>query len=45
MRRRYPRLSTVTQADVVGLLEVGSKVTPRVEVSVAVALNFEVGRG
>ena len=34
VRRRYPRLSTVTQADVVGLLEVGSKVNPRVEVSV-----------
>ncbi|OCK86780.1 21 kDa subunit of NADH dehydrogenase [Cenococcum geophilum 1.58] len=31
VRRRYPRLSTVTQADVVGLLEVGSKVAPRVE--------------
>lgn len=28
-RRRYPQLSTVTQADVVGLLTVGSKAAPR----------------
>ncbi|OCK75269.1 21 kDa subunit of NADH dehydrogenase [Lepidopterella palustris CBS 459.81] len=31
VRRRYPRLSTVTQGDVVGLLEVGSKAVPRGE--------------
>ncbi|KAI9814966.1 MAG: hypothetical protein M1832_005605 [Thelocarpon impressellum] len=28
-RRSYPKLSTITQADVVGLLTVGSKATPK----------------
>jgi len=32
VRRRYPRLSTVKQADVVGLLSVGSKATPKEDV-------------
>ncbi|KAF2461557.1 hypothetical protein BDY21DRAFT_332523 [Lineolata rhizophorae] len=32
MRRRYPRISAVTQADVVGLLSVGSKASPKDEV-------------
>lgn len=32
MRRRYPRLSVVNQADVVGLLSVGSKASPREDV-------------
>lgn len=31
-RRRYPQLSTVTQGDVVALLSVGSKASPREEV-------------
>lgn len=31
MRRRYPRLSTVTQADAVALLEVGSAAAPKQE--------------
>ena len=31
MRRNYPRLSVVSQADVVGLLTVGSKVQPKEE--------------
>lgn len=29
MRRRYPQLSTVTQADAVALLEVGSAAVPK----------------
>lgn len=29
-RRNYPALSTVTQKDVVGLLELGSKAAPRI---------------
>lgn len=32
MRRNYPRLSVVNQADVVGLLSVGSKANPREDV-------------
>ena len=32
MRRRYPKLSTVTQGDVVALLSVGSKASPKDEV-------------
>ena len=32
MRRSYPRLSVVNQADVVGLLSVGSKATPKEDV-------------
>ncbi|KAF1987989.1 21 kDa subunit of NADH dehydrogenase [Aulographum hederae CBS 113979] len=32
VRRRYPKLSTVTQADVVGLLTVGSKANPKEDV-------------
>jgi hypothetical protein len=32
MRRRYPQLSTVTQGDVVALLSVGSKASPKDEV-------------
>lgn len=31
MRRRYPQLSAVTQADVVGLLTVGSEAQPKQE--------------
>lgn len=31
-RRSYPRLSVVNQADVVGLLSVGSKATPKEDV-------------
>jgi len=33
IRRSYPRLSTVKQADVVGLLSVGSKASPKDDVS------------
>jgi hypothetical protein len=32
VRRRYPKLSTVTQGDVVALLSVGSKAAPKDEV-------------
>ena len=32
VRRNYPKLSTVKQADVVGLLTVGSKATPKDDV-------------
>lgn len=32
MRRRYPRLSTIKQSDVVALLTVGSKATPKEDV-------------
>ena len=32
MRRNYPQLSTVKQADVVGLLTVGSEAAPKEEV-------------
>ncbi|KAI9874533.1 MAG: hypothetical protein M1830_009643 [Pleopsidium flavum] len=32
MRRNYPRLSVVSQADVVGLLSVGSKASPKEDV-------------
>ncbi len=32
MRRRYPRLSVVSQADVVGLLTVGSAAAPKEDV-------------
>ncbi len=32
MRRKYPQLSIVNQADVVGLLSVGSKASPKEDV-------------